>query len=41
VLDDTACRLLQRRAKFNPAKDAGGNAITATFRSRFRWQIQK
>jgi protein TonB len=41
VLDDTACRLLQRRARFNPAKDAGGNAIAATFRSRFRWQIQK
>jgi protein TonB len=41
VLDDTACRLLQRRARFNPAKDAGGQPMAATFRSRFKWQIQK
>ncbi len=41
VLDDTACRLLLRRAKFNPAKDAAGNAVPAVFPSRFRWQIQK
>ena len=41
ILDDTACRLLQRRARFNPAKDASGNAIAFTYASRFRWQIQK
>ncbi len=41
LLDDTACRLLMRRARFNPAKDANGTAMGDTFRSRFRWQIQK
>jgi periplasmic protein TonB len=41
LLDDTACRLLTRRARFNPAKDANGQAMGDTFRSRFRWQIQQ
>jgi periplasmic protein TonB len=41
VLDDTACRLLTRRARFNPAKEAGGAAIASSYAGRFRWQIQK
>jgi periplasmic protein TonB len=41
LLDDTACRLLTRRARFNPAKDANGTPIAATYNNRFRWQIQK
>jgi periplasmic protein TonB len=41
LLDDTACRLLTRRARFNPAKDAGGTAISSSYAGRFRWQIQK
>lgn len=41
LLDDTACRLLQRRARFNAAKDASGQGVAATYRGRFRWQIQK
>jgi protein TonB len=41
ILDDTACRLLTRRARFNPAKEAGGNPIASSYAGRFRWQIQK
>ncbi len=41
LLDDTACRLLTRRARFNAAKDAGGTAIASSYSGRFRWQIQK
>jgi periplasmic protein TonB len=40
-LDQTACRLLQRRARFTPAKDSAGNAIADVYSSRFTWQIPK
>lgn len=39
ILDQTACRLLQRRARFNPAEDANGNKIASAFTSRFTWKI--
>ncbi len=41
VLDNTACSLLKRRARFNPAEDASGNKIPAVFASRFRWELPK
>ena len=41
ALDDTACRLLQRRAKFNPGRDSAGQPTGGVFSSRFRWQIQQ
>lgn len=41
LLDDTACRLLMRRARFNPAKDTSGAGIASSYAGRFRWQIQK
>jgi periplasmic protein TonB len=41
LLDDTACRLLTRRARFNPAKDANGVGMADSYAGRFRWQIQK
>ena len=41
LLDDTACRLLTRRARFNAAKATGGEAIASSYPGRFRWQIQK
>ena len=41
ILDDTVCRLLTRRARFNAAKDAGGNPVEFTYASRFKWVIQK
>lgn len=39
VLDDTACRLLTRRARFTPAKDAAGNGLPSSYTSRVKWQI--
>lgn len=39
LLDDTACRLLIRRARFTPAKDSDGNPMTASYSNRVRWQI--
>lgn len=41
LLDDTACRLLTRRARFNPGKDESGAATGGSYAGRFRWQIQK
>ncbi|MDH7639703.1 energy transducer TonB [Sphingomonas oryzagri] len=40
-LDQTACRLLPRRARFTPAKDASGNGIASTYSNNMRWQIPK
>jgi protein TonB len=40
-LDQTACRLLPRRARFTPAKDAAGNGMAATYSSAVRWQVPK
>jgi protein TonB len=39
LLDNTACRLLTRRAKFSPARDTSGNPTTDSFSSRFRWVL--
>lgn len=38
-LDEATCRLVSRRARFNPAEDASGNKIAASFTNRIRWQI--
>jgi protein TonB len=40
-LDDTACKLLPRRARFTPAKDTAGNGMAAEYSSTIRWQIPK
>ncbi|WBO22197.1 energy transducer TonB [Sphingomonas abietis] len=40
-LDQTACRLLPRRARFTPAKDASGNGIATTYSNNIRWQVPK
>jgi protein TonB len=40
-LDETACKLLPRRARFSPAKDAAGNGLASTYNSSVRWQIPK
>jgi len=39
VLDDTACRLMTRRGRYSPAKDASGNPIKQTSSLRFRWVL--
>lgn len=41
LLDNTACSLLKRRARFNPAEDASGNKIAAVYPSRITWKIPK
>jgi len=39
LLDTTACALLTERATFEPALDAEGNPVAATYSNRFRWQL--
>lgn len=39
ILDDQACRLLPRRARFTPAEDASGNRIPSTYASSIRWTV--
>lgn len=41
LLDETSCTLLKARARFNPAEDAKGRRIPATYSNRFRWEIPK
>jgi len=41
ALDDTACRLLSRRARFNPGKDSSGAASGGVYDGRFTWRIPK
>lgn len=39
VLDDAACRLLERRARFDPAKDNRGQVVVGTYTGQVTWQI--
>jgi protein TonB len=41
LLDNTACSLLKRRARFGAAEDSNGNKIPASYSNRFRWEIPK
>lgn len=41
ALDSTACNLLRRRAKFNPATDSAGNKVPGSWSSRFRWTLPR
>lgn len=41
LLDQTACRLLQRRARFNAAEDENGTKIAAPYNGRFTWRIPR
>ena len=40
-LDAQTCKLLPRRARFAPAKDAAGNGTPDTYVGRTRWQLPK
>ncbi len=40
TLDETACRLLRQRSRFDPKLDSEGNPTTGTWSSSFRWQLQ-
>lgn len=39
VLDETTCRLITRRARFEPARDEQGLPVSGQFASTVRWQI--
>jgi protein TonB len=41
LLDDTACKLLQRRARFTPAQNAEGAAMPGSYNGRFTWKVPK
>lgn len=38
-LDNQTCRLMQRRARFNPATDDTGAKVVGTHTQSFRWQL--
>lgn len=40
-LDQTACSLLMRRARFTPAMDGDGKPTSGTYINRFKWVIPK
>ncbi len=39
VLDDATCKLISKRARFNPAKDRNGDIVAGNFSSAVRWQL--
>ncbi len=39
ALDEATCRLLARRARFEPATDSSGNTVAGTFSSSVNWKI--
>lgn len=39
ALDDATCRLITRRARFDPATDASGQAVAGTYSSSIRWVL--
>lgn len=40
-LDDTTCKLIQRRARFRPATDGNGDPTSGSWASAVRWEIPK
>jgi protein TonB len=41
ALDSTTCNILRRRAKFSPARDSNGNAVSDTITTPpIRWQLE-
>ncbi len=40
-LDEATCKNVTRRARFKPALDAAGNAISDTYSNAVRWEIPK
>ena len=39
-LDDTTCKLLAKRARFDPARDGDGKKAIGSYSSAVRWQIR-
>ena len=40
-LDNATCSLIERRAKFNPAKDSHGNPVAGSYANTVNWRIPK
>lgn len=40
ALDQATCRILQRRARFTPARDSNGQPTADTYRARITWQLK-
>jgi protein TonB len=38
-LDRATCRLMEKRARFQPARDANGNPVEDTYRSFLDWKL--
>ncbi|MCK0128932.1 energy transducer TonB [Erythrobacter sp. F6033] len=38
-LDERTCSLIEKRARFNPAKDSYGNPIAGTYRNSVNWRL--
>ncbi len=41
TLDDATCRLISRRARFTPAKDTSGAAVSDSYSNKVRWVLPK
>nr|WP_254798089.1 energy transducer TonB [Sphingobium sp. AS12] len=39
VLDEATCRLLSKRARFKPARNASGTAIPDSYNGRITWRM--
>jgi protein TonB len=39
ALDTATCSLLERRARFDPARDSDGNPVAGNYRSSIRWNL--
>ena len=40
ALDNATCRILQSRARFQPARDSNGNPISETLSQRITWRLE-
>jgi protein TonB len=38
-LDKATCDILQKRARFNPARDSAGNAVEDTYTQSVNWRL--
>jgi protein TonB len=38
-LDAATCRLIERRARFEPARDGAGNRVAGTYSNAINWKI--
>ena len=41
ALDNATCKLIAKRARFNPAKDRNGDTVAGDYSSSVRWQLPK